>query len=339
MDAPAPDVRHAATIAALRDGGAGLDLPPRLSLFGHTRLPATEVELLGALGECRDVHLYLPQASPALWDALGGVSGPSGPVAREDDESAQLVGHPLLASLGRDARELRRSLDGAGFPDGDAVAPPADDRPSLLGLLQDDLRANHAPTIDERAGRHHDPADRSLQVHACHGPSRQVDVLREVLVGLLQDDPTLEPRDILVMCPDIETYAPLISAGFGLAPTVRRPLTGSGSPGTRRTGCGSELADRALASTNPLLAVAGVLLELSGGRVTASRGARPRRHRAVPAPVRLHRRRPRAARPLGREHRRPVGSRPGGAARRSRWTSSRRTPGAPASTGSCWASR
>ena len=219
VDAPAPDVRHAATIAALREGGAGLDLPPRLSLFGHTRLPATEVELLGALGEGRDVHLYLPQASPALWDALGSVSGPRGPVAREDDESARLVGHPLLASLGRDARELRRSLDGAGFPDGDAVAPPTDDRPSLLGLLQADLRANQAPTIDERAGRHHDPADRSLQVHACHGPSRQVDVLREVLVGLLQDDPTLEPRDILVMCPDIETYAPLISAGFGLAPS------------------------------------------------------------------------------------------------------------------------
>jgi len=43
VDAPAPDVRHAATIAALRAGGAGLDLPPRLSLFGHTRLPATEV--------------------------------------------------------------------------------------------------------------------------------------------------------------------------------------------------------------------------------------------------------------------------------------------------------
>ena len=73
-----------------------------------------------------------------------------------------------------------------------------------------------------------------MQVHACHGPARQVEVLREVLVGLLQDDPTLEPRDIVVMCPDVETYAPLITAGFGLAdwsppsgPAVTR-LTGSG---------------------------------------------------------------------------------------------------------------
>ena len=72
-----------------------------------------------------------------------------------------------------------------------------------------------------------------MQVHACHGAARQVDVLREVLVGLLEDDPTLEPRDILVMCPDIETYAPLVSAGFGLADVVE-----GGRRATRRTGCG-----------------------------------------------------------------------------------------------------
>ena len=38
-----------------------------------------------------------------------------------------------------------------------------------------------------------DPADRSVQVHACHGPARQVEVLREVLLGLLADDPPGQP--------------------------------------------------------------------------------------------------------------------------------------------------
>ncbi len=266
VDAPPPDVRHAATVEALRSGAADLDLPSRLSLFGHTRLPVTEIDLLGALGEHRDVHLFLPQASPALWDALQGLGGV---VAREDDESATLVGHPLLASLGRDARELRRSLDDAGFPSGDAVLPAEGEPATLLQLLQADIRANHVPTVDERAARRHDPADRSLQVHACHGPSRQVDVLREVLVGLLEDDPTLEPRDILVMCPDIETYAPLISAGFGLAPSGPEPP--DGGPGAHPAHrLRVRLADRALVSTNPLLGVAEVLLGLSGGRVTAS---------------------------------------------------------------------
>ena len=65
MYAPPPDVRLATTLDRLRSGGADLDLPPRLSLFGHTRLPETEVALLDALGALRDVHLWLPQASPA----------------------------------------------------------------------------------------------------------------------------------------------------------------------------------------------------------------------------------------------------------------------------------
>ncbi|MEP9362676.1 exodeoxyribonuclease V subunit gamma [Nocardioides sp. CN2-186] len=254
VDASPPDVRHAETIAALRAGGAHLPLPGRLSLFGHTRIPATEVELLAALGEHRDVHLYLPQPSPTLWDDLTGLGGV---VPRDEDTSAERVGHPLLASLGRDARELRRTLDGIGA---DLVPTTEPATSTMLGWLQHDLRANHAPSYDERAGRHLADGDRTLQVHACHGAARQVDVLREVLVGMLEDDPTLEPRDILVMCPDIETYAPLISAGFGLATVAGHPAH------LLRV----KLADRALTSTNPLLAIAGSLLELSGGRVTAS---------------------------------------------------------------------
>ena len=60
-----------------------------------------------------------------------------------------------------------------------------------------------------------DPSDRSVQVHACHGRARQVEVLRDAILHLLAEDPTLEPRDVIVMCPDIETFAPLIQATFG----------------------------------------------------------------------------------------------------------------------------
>ncbi len=87
-------------------------------------------------------------------------------------------------------------------------------------------------------------------------------MLREVLLGLLQDDPTLEPRDILVMCPDIETYAPLITAGFGLGEVVA-----GGHPAHRLR---VRLADRSLTQTNPLLGVAAALLDLAGGRAPAS---------------------------------------------------------------------
>ncbi|QIK74766.1 exodeoxyribonuclease V subunit gamma [Nocardioides piscis] len=277
IEADPPDVRHTQTLERLRSGdGADLDLPPRLSLFGHTRLPETEVALLEALAALRDVHLWLPQASATLWRSLEPTTQ-GGPVPRADDRSAGLVDHPLLGSLGRDSRELRRTL---GLNPSEALAdtsPPAD---TLLGWLQADLRANATPSPAVRAGRTR--RDSSIQIHACHGAARQVDVLREVLVGLLADDPSLEPRDILVMCPDIEAYAPLISAGFGLADITDQG--GGGRDGHPAHQLRVRLADRALGATNPLLGVAAQLVELVHGRLSATQvldvaGAEPVRAR------------------------------------------------------------
>ncbi|MFT4085532.1 MAG: exodeoxyribonuclease V subunit gamma [Nocardioides sp.] len=255
VGAAPPHERLAATLSRLHTHPATFDLPDRVSLFGHTRLARTDVDLLGALGEHRAVHLWLPHPSAALWDALAEVSA-AGPVSRDRDRSHDLVRHPLLATLGRDTREMQRTL--ALLPVEDRSAPePSATGETLLDWLHADLRAN-AVTTDASA-RIVRRTDRSIQVHACHGAARQVEVLREVLLGLLEDDPTLEPRDVLVMCPDIEAYAPLISAGFGLGEVVGD----AGHPAHRLR---VRLADRALDQTNPLLAVAGRLLDLAGGR-------------------------------------------------------------------------
>lgn len=246
-----PHVRHAKTIAQLQSSGA--NLPQRVSLFGYTRLSVTDIELLEALAVHHDVHLWLPHPSAPLWSALRDQHGV---VRRSEDQSHRSVGHPLLATLGRDLRELQRSLPAAVAND-DATA--GSDRPAtLLGWLQADIAANNV----RPQGRSHTLDDRSVQVHSCHGVARQVEVLREVLLGLLADDETLEPRDILVMCPDIETYAPLIVAGFGLGEAVPQA-----HPAHQLR---VRLADRSLIQTNPLLGVTAQLLSLAGGRATAT---------------------------------------------------------------------
>ncbi|MDT5214196.1 MAG: exodeoxyribonuclease gamma subunit [Mycobacterium sp.] len=255
MDADPPHVRHQKTLARLRE--SPMDLPRRLSLFGHTRLPITEVELIDALSSHHDVHLWLPHPSDMMWRALTGVHGP---IARRDDTSHRAVHHPLLATLGRDLRELQLILPTELGTD-EYLRPPAGSREhpdTLLGWLQSDVAANAV----RPQGRSLAMKDRSVQVHACHGQARQVDVMREVLLGLLADDPTLEPRDILVMCPDIESYAPLINADFGLGDVLR-----GAHPAHRLR---MRLADRSLVQTNPLLGVASQLLALAGSRVTAS---------------------------------------------------------------------
>ena len=246
-----PHIRHANTIARLHDSASAL--PARLSLFGHTRLPATDIELLEALATHHELHLWLPHPSAQAWTALADLRGIA---PRRADDSHRRITHPLLATLGRDVRELQRSLPDTAACD--EYLPGADQPDTLLGWLQSDIAANSV-LAQHRSLR---ADDRSVQVHSCHGPARQVDVLREVLLGLLADDDTLEPRDILVMCPDIETYAPLIAANFGLGEVVS-----GGHPAHRLR---VRLADRSLVQTNPLLAVASQLLTLAGSRVTAT---------------------------------------------------------------------
>ena len=252
-----PVERLADALARLRADPTDVDLPERLSLFGATRLATSQLQVLSALAEDRDVHLWLPHPSPELWRRVAELEPPV-PVRRRNDPTVLATEHPLLSSLGRDSRELQLVL--AQVPAVDHHHALEQDPATLLHRLQRDLREDRRPDRAARTSIATD--DRSVQVHACHGPARQVDVLREVLVGLLAADHTLEPRDVLVMCPDIEVYAPLISAAFGLADVVE-----GGHPAHELR---VRLADRALSQTNPLLATVARLLELADGRVTAS---------------------------------------------------------------------
>ena len=156
--------------------------------------------------------------------------------------------------------------------------PPAG-ADTLLARIQADVREDRAapgPTLpgepDPRPLLH--PDDRSVQIHACHGRARQVEVLRDAVLHLLEDDPTLEPRDVIVMCPDIETFAPLIQATFGSGRHGDEDEDDAGVlPGDDREALPDlrvRLADRSLRQTNPVLGVVSQLLALADQRATAS---------------------------------------------------------------------
>ena len=114
-----------------------------------------------------------------------------------------------------------------------------------------------------------DPGDRSVQVHACHGRARQVEALRDAILHRLDEDPTLEPRDVIVMCPDIETFAPLIHATFG-AGEVSEDEDDALPAELRPPDLRVRLADRSLRQTNPVLGAVAGLLDLADARLTAS---------------------------------------------------------------------
>ena len=247
--APSPAERLAGVCATLREQPDASDLPARLSVFGPTRLSRTELAVLEALAAGRSLHLWLTHPSPAMWGALRDMQ-PA--VRRADDRTALAGGNPLLINLSRDVRELQQLLPADSVDLHHALEVDAS---TVLARIQDDIRHGRDPAQSAAPIR----ADRTVAIHACHGHVRQVEVLREALLHLFNDDPTLQARDVIVLSPDVETFAPLITAAFG-------PIDAP-HPGHRLR---VRLADRGPARINPLLQFFQLLLNLGDGRVMAS---------------------------------------------------------------------
>ena len=276
LGTPDPAERRAGACARLREQPELAGLPPRLALFGLTRLPAGHLEVLDALAAGHDVHLLLLHPSPALWRRIGELLAGRPPVVRRAaDPTASVPAAPLLASWGQDARELQLVLGQvSSFEDHHhPVGSPAG---TVLAVLQAAVRDDVAPAgaplpgrLEARPELH--PTDHSVQVHACHGRARQVEVIRDAILHELAADPSLEPRDVIVMCPDIETFAPLIQATFGAGEVSAEEDELPALPrDVRPPDLRVRLADRSLRQTNPLLGVVSRLLELAEQRLTAS---------------------------------------------------------------------
>lgn len=230
-----PPERLPVLLDSIRAGTLPLGLPDRLVLFGLSVLPGPEfLELARAVASQVDVHLFLLE--PARFDGarlydLFPPPARSQPRLRSNDPTAEAVEPPLLRSWGRPARETALLL-----ADARVAGLPAPERPeggsAETRVVADTGTAEDAqpPTLLERvqhqirtAGRDGDvqavitdPSDRSVQFHACYGPIRQVQVARDALLHLLnQPGSDMAEEDILVLCPALDRFAPLIEAVFG----------------------------------------------------------------------------------------------------------------------------
>ena len=157
------------------------------------------------------------------------------------------VGHPLLASLGRVGQDFSLALDDAG---GEAVATRSTKamyrrrHPICSTALQTKVRVLQPDYVRDMAqtfvARHE-----VLRVHAaCRHWSRRPEVLKDPLLGFSPTMRRLQPRDIVVMAPDIAAYAPFpVGVRFPVhrraTATIRRRSRGTSpiSPSPARTHC------------------------------------------------------------------------------------------------------
>ncbi|MFN9798265.1 MAG: exodeoxyribonuclease V subunit gamma [Gemmatimonas sp.] len=215
-------------------------LPTRVSVFGVSTLPPLFVRLLRALARFVPVRFYVLMPQARGWEP-------------------HRVGHPLFEAFGHSSRDFVRTLVTEVAPVGvehvDRGPWHAPETPTLLQQLQHGLRSGIAPPFAP------DSHDRSVTVHVCHSPLRELEVLRDQLLDAFANDPTLRPHDVLVMAPDVEPYAALAEVIFG----QRR-----GADADERPAIPYRIADRTLARESaPATALAG-MLQLVTSRLAAS---------------------------------------------------------------------
>ena len=282
----APPERMDGLLRRLRTGDLVVPgLPERLFLFGLSTLPADIGPLLHALAERHRVHALLLTPSVTLARTVATAARrparrtvtPVDLARREHDSSAQ-VHHPLLRSWGTASRETATLLgvfnidvQPVGAVGGQAslfdAVPTVPGTDTLLGRLQADIRLNRRPGGPAAGAHGLADDDRSIQVHACTGATRQVEVLRDALLHQLAEHPDLTEGDIVVMCPRIEAFSPVIQAVLGPSADGAAPGSGTGAHAPRLR---YRITDRAIRAEVPLLGVVAGFLDLLPGRFTAS---------------------------------------------------------------------
>ncbi|SDS62303.1 exodeoxyribonuclease V subunit gamma [Pseudomonas prosekii] len=220
-------------INSLDEAPAGL--PSRVIVFGISSLPAQALEALAGLARFSQVLLCVHNPCRYHWADIVAdkdllrhqykrQSRKSGMPVVLDPQTLHQHAHPLLAAWGKQGRDYISLLDSyddpnsyrAAFRDGRIDLFSENNPQNMLNQLQDDIlelrplneTREHWPAVNLQS-------DHSIRFHIAHSAQREVEILHDQLLERFSADPDLRPRDVIVMVPDIDSYAPHIRAVFG----------------------------------------------------------------------------------------------------------------------------
>ncbi|MBW4047412.1 MAG: exodeoxyribonuclease V subunit gamma [Proteobacteria bacterium] len=276
-------VVHREAIDRLKTGsGFAVPLPRRVTLFGPSTIPGVTLDVLAELSSHAQVIIAVANPCRYHWADIidgrellhaaarrhamrGGLDLAAIPL-----QDMHAHAHPLLAAWGRQGRDFMRQLD--AFDDAESsrqrFALPRTDLfdltpgRSLLEQLQaairDLLPLDEHPRAQASAHAAVPEADRSIVFNIAHSAQREVEILHDQLLTMLGASPPLRPRDIVVMVPDIDVFAPSIRAVFGQYPRSDPRYIPF------------DISDLTQRGSNPLMLALEWILDVSACRVTSS---------------------------------------------------------------------
>ena len=252
-------------------------IPAKVYIFGVSALPPNTLQSLRLLAESGwiEMHLFLQNPCQYYWgdivdkNYLGRVLNKQANKPGLNQDTLHLDANPLLASWGRLGRDYIGELQAfanqqievfEGYCESDGVGAA-----SLLNRIQQDvLELNNHGAAQERQLNNADSAykypiakaDNSLSFQVCHNALREVEVLHDNLLSLFDANPTLTPKDVIVMLPDVNQYSPFVQAVFGQA--------------EKQQSIPYSLIDQAAGMENPVIDAYVTLLSLADSRFTFS---------------------------------------------------------------------
>lgn len=200
-------------------------LPKRISLFAINAMAPMWLNFLEKVGQHTEVHFYHLNPCFSYWgDILTEklamkrlVQWTDGVNLTEQDHTGNMTGHdvgnPLLANLGQQGREFIALLQSVSTLDIDAFdgleAENALDKSPVLQSIQQDIL-----TLTDKRLEPTLKLDDSIVISSSHSALREVQALHDYLLHQFNKDSALTPKDVLVMCPQIEDFAPYVNAVF-----------------------------------------------------------------------------------------------------------------------------
>jgi len=255
------------------------NLPHRISIFGISYLPPFHLEVFIEISRRSQVNLFLMNPCREYWGEI--VSPRQIKEIRKKyiistggtEELYLEEGNRLLASMGTLGRNFFSTISGMDCRMFEQFKDP--DEHHMLSKIQWDILnlkdrgVSRLDSVPEREpGDMSFPSpytdtlqqdvDTSIQIHSCHSPMREIEVLHDNLLAMFEEDPDLLPKDIVVMAPDIESYAPFIQAVFD-------------AQTDKALGIPFTIADRGLRTESRIIQGFMSILDLKGSRLGTTR--------------------------------------------------------------------
>ncbi|MCU7799187.1 MAG: exodeoxyribonuclease V subunit gamma [gamma proteobacterium symbiont of Lucinoma myriamae] len=217
-------------------------LPERISLFGINTLPPVWLDCLSELGRQTQVHFF--HLNPCV-EYLGDLKTDKSQAKEQfyrwlnsndlaipgtTDQHSALAAettNPLLSNLGAQGKDFlyllqeHTSIEIPVYESPEVLAMEQGETATILHQIQADiLQLRDRRTTDAESDENSDKKykDDSITIASAHSALREIQALHDWLLHQINSDSdrkdSLTPKDILVMCPNVENYAPYVDAVF-----------------------------------------------------------------------------------------------------------------------------